>query len=309
MQNPNFKIEAEKEEKDYTKFIIEPLEQGYGHTLGNALRRVLLISLPGAAVTKIKIDGVKHQFSTISGLKDDVVEFVLNVKKIRLKVHKEGEVELKLKVPGPKQVTAADIEPNADVEIVNPDLYLGTLDKDSKINATLTVSRGFGYSLADEREKGEIGEIGVIPLDALFSPVTRVNYKIEATRVGRATDFDKLILEIWTDTTIEPKEALKYAAKDLVAYFMQVYEPKTPKEQASDVVVTPMISDEILKMTIEELDLPTRITNSLKNGNIETVGQLLGTPRKELLKMKNLGTKSIASVEEKLREKGVALTI
>lgn len=307
MQSPNFKIETEKEEKDYGKFIIEPLEQGYGHTIGNALRRVLLSSLPGAAITQIKIDGVKHQFSTTPGLKEDIVEFILNIKKIRLKLLSQEKVELKLKVSGPKQITAADIEPNSNVEIVNPDQYLGTLaDKEHKLSVTLTVESGFGYSLSEERERGEIG---IIPLDALFSPVIRVNYKIEATRVGRATDFDKLVLEISTDGTILPQEALKFAAKDLVANFMQVYEPKAPTEQASDVVLTPMISDEILKMTIEELDLPTRITNSLKNGNIETVGQLLGTPRKELLKMKNLGTKSIASVEEKLREKGVALTI
>lgn len=307
MQSPNFKIEAEKEEKDYGKFIIEPLEQGYGHTIGNALRRVLLSSLPGAAITQIKIDGVKHQFSTAPGLKEDIVEFILNIKKIRLKLLSQEKTELKLKVSGPKQITASDIEPNSNVEIVNPDQYLGTLaDKEHKLSATLTVESGFGYSLSEERERGEIG---IIPLDALFSPVVRVNYKIEATRVGRATDFDKLVLEIWTDGTIPPKEALKFAAKDLVSYFMQVYEPKASSEEATSVVVTPMISDEILKMTIEELDLPTRITNSLKNGNIETVGQLLGTPRKELLKMKNLGTKSIASVEEKLREKGVALTI
>jgi DNA-directed RNA polymerase subunit alpha len=306
MQSPNFKIESE-EEKGYGRFIIEPLEQGYGHTLGNALRRVMLTSLPGAAVTKIKIDGVKHQFSTLEGLKEDIVEFILNIKKIRLVNHKEGKVELKIKVNGPKQITAGDIEPNPDVDIVNPDLYLGTLaDKEHKLSAVLTVESGFGYSLSEERESEEIG---VIPLDALFSPVTRVNYKIEATRVGRATDFDKLILEIWTDGTIEPKEALKFAAKNLVAYFMQVYEPRVQTEEASDVVVTPMISDEILKMTVEELDLPTRITNSLKNGNIETVGQLLGTPRKDLLKMKNLGAKSLTTVEEKLREKGVALTI
>lgn len=307
MQGPNFKIEAEKEEKDYGKFIIEPLEQGYGHTIGNALRRVLLSSLPGAAITQIKIDGVKHQFSTAAGLKEDIVEFILNIKKIRLKLLSQEKVELKLKVSGPKQITAGDIEPNSNVEIVNPDQYLGTLaDKEHKLSATLTVESGFGYSLSEERERGEIG---IIPLDALFSPVIRVNYKIEATRVGRATDFDKLVLEIWTDGTILPQEALKFAAKDLVANFMQVYEPKAPSEESTNVVLTPMISDEILKMTIEELDLPTRITNSLKNGNIETVGQLLGTPRKELLKMKNLGTKSIASVEEKLREKGVALTI
>lgn len=307
MQSPNFKIEAEKEEKDYGKFIIEPLDQGYGHTIGNALRRVLLASLPGAAVTSVRIDGIKHQFSTLPGLKEDIVEFILNIKKIRLKNFSQEKVELKLKVTGPKMLTAGDLEVPSEVEIVNPDLYLGTLaDKEHKINAIFEVESGFGYSLAEEREKGEIG---VIPVDALFSPVVRVNYKIEATRVGRATDFDKLVLEIWTDGTIAPKEALKFAAKDLVAYFMQVYEPKVTTESASDVVVTPMISEEILKMTIEELDLPTRITNSLKNGNIETVGQLLGTPRKELLKMKNLGTKSIAAVEEKLREKGVALTI
>lgn len=307
MQNPNFKIETEKEEKDYGKFIIEPLEQGYGHTIGNALRRVLLSSLPGAAITQIKIDGVKHQFSTFSGLKEDIVELILNIKKIKLKLLSQDKTELKLKVNGPKQITAGDIEPNSNVEIANPDLYLGTLaDKDHKLNATLTVEAGFGYSLSEEREKGEIG---TIPLDALFSPIVRVNYKIEATRVGRATDFDKLVLEIWTDGTILPKDALKFAAKNLVTYFMQVYEPKVASEQASDVVVTPMISDEILKMTIEELDLPTRITNSLKNGDIETIGQLLGTPRKELLKMKNLGAKSLSAVEEKLREKGVALTI
>lgn len=307
MQSPNFKVEPNIDEKGYGKFIIEPLEQGYGHTLGNALRRVLLTSLPGAAVTSIRIDGIKHQFSTLEGLKEDIVEFILNVKKIRLKLHKEGKVELKIKVNGPKQITAGDIEPNANVDIVNPDQYLGTLaDKEHKLSATITVESGFGYSLSEEREKEDIG---TIPLDALFSPITRVNYKIEATRVGRATDFDKLLLEIWTDGTIDPKDALKEAAKNLVAYFMQVYEPKAQTEEATDVVVTPMISDEILKMTIEELDLPTRITNSLKNGNIETVGQLLGTPRKDLLKMKNLGAKSLTSVEEKLREKGVALTI
>lgn len=307
MQSPNFKIETTTENKEYGKFTIEPLEQGYGHTLGNSLRRVLLTSLPGSAVTRIKIDGVKHQFSTLEGLKEDIVEFVLNVKKIRLKLHKEGKVELKLKVNGPKQITAGDIEPNSDVEIVNPDLYLGTLaDKEHKLSATLTIESGFGYTFSEEREKEEIG---VIPLDALFSPITRVNYKVEATRVGRATDFDKLIMEVWTDGTIEPKEALKFASKNLVEYFMQVYEPKIQSEAAPEIVLTPIISDEVLKMSIEELDLPTRITNSLKNGNIETVGQLLGTPRKELLKMKNLGAKSLNSVEEKLREKGVALTI
>lgn len=307
MVNPNFKFETVNEEKGYGKFVIEPLEQGYGHTLGNALRRVLLTSLPGAAVTKIRIDGIKHQFSSLEGLKEDIVEFILNVKKIRLQLHGTGPVELKIKAVGPGKVTAKDIEESADVEISNPDLYLGTLtDKNHKLNATLTVESGFGYSLAEEREKEGIG---IIPIDALFSPVIRVNYKVEATRVGRATDLDKLNLEIWTDATVEPRATVKEAAKILVSYFMQVYEPKVHSEDVADVVVTPVISEEVLKMTIEELDLPTRITNSLRSGGIETVGQLLGTPRRELLKMKNLGAKSISLVEEKLREKGVALTI
>lgn len=306
MLDLNFKVKTEEQNGSYGKFIIEPLETGYAHTLGNALRRVLLSSLPGAAVTSVTIDGVKHQFQTLAGLKEDVVEFVLNLKKLRGRLLDGDKVTLKLEATGPGEVTAADIEGSSAVEIVNKDLYLGTLaDKKAKISATIEMEKGWGYSLADERKSGIIG---VIPLDATFTPVIRVNYSQEATRVGRQTNLDRLVLEIWTDGTIAPAESLKQAAKILTSYFMQIYEPKADTEQTT-VAVTPTISDDVLKMLIEELDLPTRLENALKNGGIETVGQLLGTPKKDLLKVKNLGGKSLEIVEEKLREKGVALNV
>jgi DNA-directed RNA polymerase subunit alpha len=267
---------------------------------------VLLSSLPGAAVTSCTIEGVKHQFQTLDGLREDIVEFVLNLKKLRVKLTEGQKAVIKLDVTGPREITAADIEVPSNVEVVNKNLYLGTLaDKKSRLSAEMTVEEGYGYSLADERKTGVIG---VIPLDATFTPITRVNYRQEATRVGRQTNLDRLVLEVWTDGTISPPDALKMAAKLLVSYFLQIYEPKAEPAQAN-VAVTPTVSDDVLKMLIEELDLPTRLENALKNGGVETVGQLLGTPRKELLKIKNLGAKSLSIVEEKLREKGVALTV
>jgi len=305
MFEPNFKIKTESQTEDYGKFIIEPLDEGYGQTLGNTLRRVLLSSLPGAAVTTIKIDGVKHQFSMIPGLKEDVVEFILNVKKIRFRLTNDEPGEATLSVHGPGTITAGDLKLSAGIEVVNSDFYLGTLaDNKSKLDAELTIEPGFGYLPAEEQKTANIG---IIPVDAIFSPVTRVNYKVEATRVGKMTNLDRLIIEIWTDGTIDALVALKQAAKIIVSYFLQIYEPKAVPTEG--VVVTPAISDEILKMTTEELDLPTRIANALKNGGIETVGQLLGTPRKDLMKIKNLGGKSILIIEDKLREKSVALSI
>lgn len=305
MFEPNFKIKSEEEGENYGRFVIEPLDQGFGHTLGNALRRVLLSSLPGAAVTTIKIEGVKHQFSTIPGLTEDVVEFILNIKQIRFKLAQNELCKVTLSARGPGKITAADIQVTGGVEIINKDLYLGTLSgKDAKIEAEMTVELGYGYLPAEEQKTGSIG---LIPVDAVFSPVTRVNYKVEATRVGRMTNLDKLILEVWTDGTIDPLSAIRDSAKTLVSYFLQVYEPKAVSIEG--VAVTPAISDEVLKMTIEELELPTRITNAFKNGGIETVGQLLGTQKKDLMKIKNLGTKSISAVEEKMREKGVALSV
>ena len=294
-------IKTEKETPEYGKFIIEPLDQGYGHTIGNSLRRVLLVSLPGAAIIQVKLSGVHHQFSSLPGVTEDIVEFILNLKKIRLKITGDKPVKLTLESKGPKEVKAADIEKAAGVEIINGDLTLAHLaDSKTKLNARLIAENGTGYSLADERKTNEIG---VIPIDANFSPVTRVTYKVETTRVGRLTNYDKLILEISTDGTIKPSDALKQAAKILVDHFTTVYQP----QQASKKQKTPQepVSSEVLKTSLEELDLPVRLTNSLKLGKIETIGDYLKKDRKDLLKMKNMGPKSIMLVEEKLREKGV----
>jgi DNA-directed RNA polymerase subunit alpha len=306
MVEPNFTIKPEVEEKGYGKFIIEPLEQGYGQTLGNSIRRVLLTSLEGAAITSMKVEGVKHQFSTIPGLKEDVIELALNLKKVRLILEGDDKVTLSLNKKGPGLVTAGDMEVPAGVTVVNPDMVLGNLsDKKSELSMSMLAEKGFGYVTTDEKH---IDEIGVIPLDALFSPVVRVNYRVEATRVGRMTNLDKLVLEIWTDGTLAPFAAIKTAAKILVLYFTQVYEPKV-EGVASSVSAMPSFSDDILKMRIEELDIPTRIVNALANGGIETIGQLLATPRSELMKIKNLGSKSLGIVEEKLVDKGVTLPV
>jgi len=305
MIEPKFNIKKVVERQDYGMFVIEPLDQGYGHTLGNSLRRVLLSSLKGAAVTKVRIDGVKHQFSTLPGLKEDIIQLILNIKKIRFQLNSDKPVTVALSVKGPKKVTANDLE-EGEAEVVNKDLYLGELTTSkAKLALELTVGPGFGYVTAEEFEGRK--EVGTIIVDSLFSPVVRVNYKVEATRVGRMTNLDKLILEIWTDGTITTLDALKESAKTLVSYFLQIYEPKAKSSES--VAVTPTISEEILKMTLEELDLPTRIVNALHNGGIETVGQLLGAPKKTLYKIKNLGTKSINHIEEILREKGIALTV
>ncbi len=304
MNEPTFKVKVDKESADYGKFVIEPLDEGYGHTLGNSLRRVLLTSIKGAAICNIKIEGVKHQFSTLSGLKEDILEFMLNIKQIRLKIEDDKPKELKLEKRGGGEIFAGDIEVPAGVTIVNPDLYLGTLaDKKSKLDLTMVAKTGYGYKLSEENKTEELG---MLAIDSIYSPIRRVNYKVEATRVGRMTNLDKLIIEIWTDKTVSPRQVLEEAAKILVSFFLQVYQPKAEVDEG--VAVTPAISDEVLKMRIEELDIPTRIVNALANGDIDTVGQLLGTPRTELMKLKNLGTKSLAIIDEKLREKGVALS-
>ena len=298
-------VETEKETDDFGKFAVEPLDQGYGHTIGNSLRRVLLTSLSGAAVTQVKISGVRHQFTALSGMSEDIVEFILNLKKLRLIITSDKTVKLSLEAKGPKEVKASDITKAAGVEIVNKDLALAHLsDSKAKLSATIIAENGSGYSLADERKTGEIG---LIPVDANFSPVVKVNYHVEATRVGRVTNFDKLTLEITTDGTIKPSEALKQAAKILVDHFATIYEPqnkaKKPKTEVSE--NNAAVTEEVMKTSLEELDLPVRLTNSLKSGKIETIGDFLEKDKKDLMKMKNMGPKSVALVEEKLRERGI----
>jgi len=306
MIEPNFKIKEEKTAEDYGEFILEPLEPGYGHTLGNALRRVLLVSIPGAAVTSVKISGAKHKFSTVPGLKENIVDLLLNIKGLNLKLldSKESAI-VKLSVRGLKEITAKDLELPEDVEVVNKDYHIGSLgDKKAKLDMELTVERGMGYSLAEERK---ISTLGVMPTDAIFTPIRRVNYEVSATRVGRQTNLDKLTLKIWTNGVVKPREALEKAARILSSYFSQVYEPKAAESLESP-SSHPGVSENILKLTIDELDLPTRIYNSLRNGGVETIGQLLDTPRKELISMRNMGGKSMGVIEEKLKEKGIELS-
>lgn len=307
MTEPTFKITEEKVTQDYGEFVIEPLEPGYGHTLGNALRRVLLVSIPGAAVTSVKISGAKHKFSTIPGLKENLVDFLLNIKGLNLRLlNSKDQSTVKLSVKGPKEITAKDLELPEDVEIVNKDHYLGSLsDKKAKLELELTVEKGMGYSLADERK---IGTLGIIPTDAVFTPIRRVNYEVSATRVGRQTNLDKLTLQVWTNGVVSPREALDESAKILASYFFQVFEPKASASLESPVSHSG-VPEASLRMTVDELDLPTRIYNSLRNGGIETIAQLLDTPRKELVSMRNMGGKSIGVIEEKLKEKGISLNV
>lgn len=307
MDDVTFKVKEITSAPDFGEFVIEPLEPGYGHTMGNALRRVLYTAIEGAAVTSVRITGVKHKFSTLPGLKENIVDLLLNVKDLNLKLADgRDNATIKLNVKGAKKITAADLEATDGVEVVNKDQYIGSLSGDkAKLEMELTVEKGFGFSLAEERRSTALGGMTT---DAVFTPVRRVTYTVTATRVGRRTDLDKLTLKVWTNGTVVPKDALMHAAKLLTSYFMQVYEPKETATASEAPTVTSSLPQNLLKMTIDELDLPTRIYNSLRNGGIETIEQLLATPRKELVSMRNMGGKSISVIEEKLGEKGISLT-
>jgi DNA-directed RNA polymerase subunit alpha len=310
MKEPAFKIKEEQATKDYGKFTIEPLEPGFGHTVGNALRRVLLASIPGAAVTTVKITGVKHKFSTIDGVKENVVDILLNIKQLNVKLtDSKTSATLRLSVKGPKEVTAADFDVTDGVEVVDKDQYICFVsDKKGKLEMELTVEKGYGYTLSEEKKAASLG---LIPTDAIFSPIRRVNYEVLATRVGRQTNLDRLVLHVWTNGTVAPKDAITDAAKLLSSYFFQVYEPKAvgALPQVDGAQISSTIPEELLRLTIDELDLPTRIYNSLRNGGIETLGQLLATPKKDLMSMRNMGGKSLSVIEEKLQEKGISLSI
>ena len=296
-----FKVKTELEKENYATLVLEPLDEGFGHTLGNSLRRVLLTSLPGAAVTSVKIDGVAHQFSTIEGISEDVIEIILNIKRIRIKVHSEKPIKVSIKASGKRVVKAGDLQIEGDGEIANPDQVVATLnDAKAKLNMEMVAEQGKGYSISEERKNSEIG---VISTDALFSPVTAANYSVEPPRVGRSTAFDKLILDIQTDGTITPQDALNEAAKILSDTFRKIYEPDIEKEPEP----SSAISEDVLKMTVEELDLPVRITNALRAIEVNTVEDLLNVSRAQLLKAKNLGAKSLSLISEKLLERGLVL--
>lgn len=305
MVNPAFRVKEEKIGENHSEFTIEPLEPGYGHTLGNALRRALLTSIPGAAVTSVKITGVKHKFSTIPGIKENVIDLLLNIKGLNFRLlDGSDKSKASLSVKRSKEITGKDFDLPENVEIINKNHYVASInDKKAKLEMELTIEQGLGYSSAEERRSATLG---LIPTDAVFTPVKRVSYEVSATRVGRQTDLDKLALSVWTNGAVSPKDALVEASKILTSYFLQVYEPKSVVSSEA-VSSKSSIADNISKLTIDELDLPTRIYNSLRNGGIETLGQLLTTTKKDLISMRNMGNKSIMAVEEKLKEKGVAL--
>ncbi len=295
-------------DSSYGKFVVEPLERGYGTTLGNSLRRVLLSSLPGYAVTSIRIAGVMHEFSTIPGVKEDVTEIVLNVKGIIAKLHCEGPKTIYLEASGEGTVTAGDIKPDSEVEIINPEQPIATLGPDGALSMELVIDQGRGYVPAD-KNKTLTTPIGTIPVDSIYTPVLKVNYTVENTRVGNQTDFDKLTIEVWTDKTLSAKEALSYGARILRDHFKIFTDLSDADETEVSVVVKKQEEepDTMLNMTIEELDLSVRSFNCLKRANINTVADLVSKTEDEMIKVRNLGRKSLEEVKQKLQAMNLSL--
>ena len=292
----------------YGKYVIEPLERGYGMTLGNALRRILLSSLPGTAATSIKIAGVQHEFSTIPGVKEDVTEIVLNVKNLLTKLHCEGAKTVFIEATGPCEVTAGDIKSDGEVEVLNPELHLATLDVGATLSMEIALSHGRGYVDAEHNKALRPNVIGVIPIDSIYSPVYKVNFSVENTRVGASSDYDKLTLEVWTDTTIAARDAVSLGAKILCDHFALFTDLSDTLGDKSTVVEKATDSkDKMLELTIEELDLSVRSFNCLKRANINTVEDLISKTEDEMMKVRNLGRKSLEEVINKLAMMGLSL--
>ena len=292
----------------YGKYVIEPLERGYGTTLGNALRRIMLSSLPGTAATSIKIAGVQHEFSTIPGVKEDVTEIVLNVKNLLTKLYCEGGKTVFIEATGPCEVTAGDIKSDGEVEVLNPELHLATLDVGATLSMEITLSHGRGYVSADRNKALRPNVIGVIPIDSIYTPVYKVNYTVESTRVGASSDYDKLTLEVWTDTTITARDAVSLGAKILCDHFALFTDLSDTLGDKSTVVEKAADSkDKMLELTIEELDLSVRSFNCLKRANINTVRDLISRTPEEMMKVRNMGKKSLDEVQNKLAMMGLSL--
>ncbi|HHU23104.1 MAG TPA: DNA-directed RNA polymerase subunit alpha [Clostridiales bacterium] len=307
IEKPRIECIESPNDESYGKFIVEPLERGYGTTLGNSLRRVLLSSLPGTAVTSIKIAGIQHEFSTILGVKEDVTEIVLNIKGIIAKLHSEGPKSVYIEATGECEVTAGDIKPDAEVEILNPELHIATLEPNASLSMELTLNHGRGYVPA-EKNKPAQAIIGTIPIDSIYSPVLKVNYTVENTRVGNRTDFDKLTLEVWTDKTITPRDAVSLGAKILCDHFTLFTDlSETIGSKSTVVEKVETQRDKVLEMTIEELDLSVRSFNCLKRANINTVEDLISKTQEEMMRVRNLGRKSLEEVEYKLAMMGLSL--
>lgn len=307
IQKPTIECVEISQDNKYGKLVVEPLERGFGTTIGNSLRRVLLSSLPGAAVTSVKIDGIQHEFSVIEGVKEDVTDIILNLKSLAVKMHCDEPRTIYLKARGECVLTGKDIQSDADVEIMNPELHIATLNKDADLNMEITVAKGRGYSVAD-KNKVPNQPIGVIPVDSIFTPISKVNYFIENTRVGQVTDYDRLTMEIWTNGTIAPDEAVAFAAKimsDHLDLFMQFV------DNVKNVEIMVKKEDEkkekILEMSIEELDLSVRSSNCLKRAGINLVDDLVKKTEDEMMRVRNLGRKSLDEVTQKLASLGLSL--
>ena len=295
------------EDGNYGKFVVEPLERGYGTTLGNALRRILLSSLPGAAVTSVKIDGVLHEFSTIPGVKEDVTEIILNLKKLAIRLNGESAKRVIINAVGPKEVTAADIIGDSDIEIFNPDLHIATLEESATLVMEVNLARGRGYVPA-EMNKTENTPISVIPVDSIYTPVRKVNFTVENTRVGQVTDYDRLVLEIWTDGSITPEEGVSIGAK-IMQEHLNLFIQLTDITGAMEIMIEKEEDqkEKALEMTIEELELSVRSFNCLKRAAINTVEELTQKSEDDMMKVRNLGKKSLDEVKAKLEELGLGL--
>ena len=308
IERPQIECIEDPEKGTYGKFVVEPLERGYGITLGNALRRILLSSLPGTAATTIKIAGVQHEFSTIPGVKEDVTEIVLNIKSLIAKLESTDSTKtVYIEAAGPCEVTAGDIKSDGEVEVLNPELHIATLDAGATLNMEITLSHGRGYVPAD-RNKPAQTIIGLLPVDSIYTPVYKVNYTVENTRVGNMTDFDKLTLEIWTDGTISPRDAVSLGAKILCDHFTLFTDLSDTMSARSTVVEKAEAQrDKVLELTIEELDLSVRSFNCLKRANINTVEDLISKTEDDMMKVRNLGRKSLEEVINKLAMMGLSL--
>lgn len=307
IEKPRIECQESPDDISYGKFVVEPLERGYGTTLGNSLRRVLLSSLPGTAPTSIRIAGVQHEFSTIPGVKEDVTEIVLNVKGIIARLHCDGPKTVYIEAAGECEVTAGDIKADGEVEILNPELHIASLGPDGALSMEITLAHGRGYVPADKNKSAQ-QVIGTIPVDSIYAPVLKVNYAVENTRVGNQTDFDKLTIEVWTDKTISARDALSLGAKILYDHFTLFTDlSDTIGNSCTVVEKEPERPDTVMKMTIEELDLSVRSFNCLKRANINTVEDLTNKTEEEMIKVRNLGRKSLEEVEHKLAMMGLSL--
>ena len=307
IEKPTIECVYSNEDANYGKFIVEPLERGYGTTLGNSLRRILLGSLPGVAVTSVKIDGILHEFSTIPGVKEDVTEIILNLKKLAVRLTGENEKRVIINAIGPKEVTAGEILGDADVEIFNPELHIATLDENATLVMEINLARGRGY-VAAENNKDENTPISVIPTDSIYTPILKCNFTVEDTRVGQVTDYDKLILEIWTDGSVTPSEGVSIGAKIMQEHLGLFVELNDSAEGMEIMVETEINQKEkALEMSIEELELSVRSFNCLKRAAINTVEELTHKSEEDMMKVRNLGKKSLDEVKSKLEELGLSL--